>query len=182
MRKLLRYPKLVKHQIVPRRKFSAPWDKNYRHKIVILLLPIKILIFDTTTFLKHRRIPLRIILILWDKKCPNENRDLPFLCQKFSIPEISKTLKGSPTKSFGTVSQKEFRQNRDTPLIQKFSDARTFVKQRRFPNDFIGTVRQKNFNQNSCFTPIVLKDFRHPKLVKHWLVPPPKVLVVWDKK
>ena len=32
------------------------------------------------------------------QKIFDENRDIPLLCIKFSIPEISETLKGSPAK------------------------------------------------------------------------------------
>ena len=45
----------------------------------------------------------------------------PYYAQNFSIPEIRETIKGSPAKSFGTVRQKEFRQNRGSPIIQKNS-------------------------------------------------------------
>ena len=46
-----------------------------------------------------------------------------FLIQNFSIPEKSEILKGSPTKFFGTVRQKNSTANLDPPppLIQIFS-------------------------------------------------------------
>ena len=65
-------------------------------------------------------------------------------CQNFftiypshlSIPEISETLRGSPTKIFGTVRQKILTENRDTPspvLSINFFDTGNFVKHRRVP-------------------------------------------------
>ena len=41
------------------------------------------------------------------RQTSTENLDTP-LIQTFSVPEISETLKGSPTKFFGTVRQKIF--------------------------------------------------------------------------
>ena len=47
-------------------------------------------IFRYQNFLKHRRVPLRNVLILWDKTILTENRDTRRLSypQHFSIPEI----------------------------------------------------------------------------------------------
>ena len=40
-------------------------------------------IFDTRTFFKYRRIPLRNFSVLWDKKFSTENRDIPHFCIKY---------------------------------------------------------------------------------------------------
>ena len=123
--------KLLKHRRFPLWTFLVLWDKNIStenhgtpniHKI-----------FDIRTVLKHLRVPLSIILVLWDKKFASENRDLPPHAQKFSIPKINETIKRSPAKSFGTVTEKGFRQIRDTPIIQKEVDTWPFLKHRRVP-------------------------------------------------
>ena len=68
--------------------------------------------------------------------------------QHFSIPEISETLKGSPTKFFGTVRQKIFDgKSWYSPLIHKFFDTRNFVKQNGPLTKFFGPVRQKKFGK-----------------------------------
>ena len=36
---------------------------------------------------------------------------------QFSIPEISETLRGSPTKIFGTETKKKLTENRETPSL-----------------------------------------------------------------
>ena len=108
---IFRYPKLVTHLKVSLRKFSAVSDKKIRRRTVIPpphpFLCMKS--FDAKIFFKHRRVPLRSFSILWDKKFSIENRDIPLLCLKFLIPQSSETLKGFPTKVFGTVRQKKFR-------------------------------------------------------------------------
>ena len=67
-------------------------------------------------------------------------------------PEISDTLKVSPTKFFGTVRQtffdgKSWYSLRPSPLLSiSFFDTRTFLKQRRVPlRSIFGTVRQQYF-------------------------------------
>ena len=40
-------------------------------------------LFYAKNFLKHRRVRLRIFLVLWDKKLSTENRDITFLSIKF---------------------------------------------------------------------------------------------------
>ena len=80
-------------------------------------------IFDKRIFLFSNE-------IFWyrETKTSTENRDTPPPppIQIFSVPEISETLKGSPTEFFGTVRRKIFKvstENLDTPppLIQTFS-------------------------------------------------------------
>ena len=139
-------------------------------------------ILDTRRFLKHGRVPLRLSLVLWDKKFATENHDLPLHAQKFSTPEINETIKGSPAKSFGTVTQKDFRQNCDTPIIQKENDTWPFLKHRRVPLRYFWNWETKKFKRKSWCTPIMFKIFWYPKLVKHKRVLPRKVLVLGDKK
>ena len=70
--------------------------------------------------------------------------------EKFRDQNFSETRKGSPAKFFGIVRQKELRQNRDTPFIQKKFDTRTFLKHREgLPTKVFCTVRQKIFDGKS---------------------------------
>ena len=66
--------------------------------------PLCIKNFDTRVFLKRRRVPLRFFWYCETKNFPQKIVIYPSYAQNFSIPEISETLKGSPTKNFGTVS------------------------------------------------------------------------------
>ena len=62
--------------------------------------------FDIKKFLKHRRVHLRNVWVLWDKNFQRKIvKPLPLLCMKIFDCKISETQKGSPTKFFGTVSQ-----------------------------------------------------------------------------
>ena len=53
-------------------------------------------------------VPLRMFLVLWDKKISTEKRDIPLLCLKIFDTKKSETIKGSFSKSFATVRQKDF--------------------------------------------------------------------------
>ena len=89
-----------------------------------------------------------------------ENRDITItlLSIKFFDPRIRDTLKGSPTKSFGTVRQKKsLTENRDTPSLPpppppppllsiKFFDTRNFVKHRRVTLRSFSALWDKNFS------------------------------------
>ena len=127
MLKLCRYPNLVKHWMVPPPKFryrATKKDRQNRDSPNIQK-------FLTAERFWNTEGSPKTFLVMWDKKIETDFRDLPLLCQNFSIPGINETIKGSPTKSFGTVWQKEVRQNRDTLLIHKNPDTRTFLKHRR---------------------------------------------------
>ena len=121
------YPKLMKYWKIPLRNFSALWDKKIsKENLETFPAPLihKHFRYRKTSATKHGRVPLRNFSALWDKK----NRQIfvtkPSEAWKFSIPENSDTLKGCPTKFFGTVRQKKLTENGDTPplppLLHKF--------------------------------------------------------------
>ena len=60
--------------------------------------------FDTRNYCNNKRFPYKIFRH-WDKKFSTESLDTPppSFIQIFSGPEVSETLKDSPTKFFGTV-------------------------------------------------------------------------------
>ena len=85
--------------------------------------------FDIKKFLKHRRVHLRNVWVLWDKHFQRKIvKPFPLLCMKNFDCKTSETKKGSPTKFSGTVSQKtdEDRDARPLCLAQHFSISKTF--------------------------------------------------------
>ena len=98
----------LKHQSVLQWIISIQWDKN-RRKIVIPPPPYPNF-FDTRNYCNSKGFPYKNFRH-WDKKFSTENLDTPpppSFIQIFSGPEVSETLKDSPTKFFGTVRQKNF--------------------------------------------------------------------------
>ena len=77
--------------------------------------------------------------------------------KKFSIPEITETLKGSPTKFFGTVRQKIFilkLRYSLAPLIHNFLTPENNETMNESPTNFFGTVRQKKLTGNCNIRPL----------------------------
>ena len=87
--------------------FLLRWDKKFpKETRGIPLLCINF--FDTWTFLRHRRAPLRSF---WYRETKQFRLKMAvpapfFYPQHFSTPEIGETLEGSHAKVFGTVKQK----------------------------------------------------------------------------
>ena len=113
-----------------------------------------IIFFDTTIFLKHRRVSVRKVLILWDKKFQTENRDTPPL-SFIKVLDTRNFLKHRrvPLGRFSVLWGNKFSTGkRDTPLpsypcifsYQIFSEAQKF-----FPTNSFVTVRQKNVEGKS---------------------------------
>ena len=75
--------------------------------------------FKIKNFLKHRRVPLRNVLLLGNKHFQSTVViPRPFLSSTFSPSGIlSETQKGSLTNSFGIVKQNSLTENRDTPPL-----------------------------------------------------------------
>ena len=88
------------------RILSALWDKNFSTELSdIPFLCIKYC--DTRNFLKHRTVPQRNFLVMCDKSFRRRNVIPPSLMHKvFRYPKFSDKPKCSPTKFFGSVSQK----------------------------------------------------------------------------
>ena len=76
---------------------------------------------------------------------------------------------GSSTKF---LRQKKFRQNRDTPIIQKNFDTRTFLKYEGPPTYFFGSeTRKVSTEKRDTHLPPIHKIFRYQKFLKHKRVP-----------
>ena len=105
------------------------------------------------------------------------------------MPEISDTLKVSPTKFFGTVRQKILTESRDTPsslpplLSIIFIRYQFFLIHRseRFLYEIFQHWDKKNFDTKSWDKSLKHKIFRYPKLVTHWRFPLPNFSALWDR-
>ena len=75
MRQMFRYQKLCETQKVSPTKFSGTVRQNLLHGKLWYFLRLMHENTDTRVFLKHRRILIRIFLVLWVTKCLTENRD-----------------------------------------------------------------------------------------------------------
>ena len=88
MHKIFWYPKFSETLKGSRGKFFSPGRQKLFGKTVMIsrsvMFPLLCMeISDTRSFLKHKRVPLRIFSALWDKKISTESSDIPFLCIKF---------------------------------------------------------------------------------------------------
>ena len=129
----------------PAKSFGTVKRKKF-YEIVILLLSKKI---DFRTFLKHRRFPLRMISVLWDKKISIENRELPIICLKVLDNRNLWNTDWFPAKIFGIVKQKKF-DKIVIRLISRKNSYRTFLKHRSVPlSIFLVMWVKKNFNRKS---------------------------------
>ena len=94
----------------------------------------------------------------------------PSLIQTLSVPEISETLKGSPTKFFGTVRQKNFHgKSWYSPLsYPNFFDTRNYCNNKGLPYGNFRHCEIKNFRRKILIPPppspsLMHKIFRYPK-------------------
>ena len=109
-------------------------------------------IFAARNFLKHRRVPLRKALVMWDKRLPKKCRDIPSYALSFLTHEISETLKGSSRKSFATLREDNFNGKSWQPLsltpnnfrYKKFSETKKGSSTKSF-----GFLRRNGFDGNS---------------------------------
>ena len=152
---------------MPTEFFCTVTPKNLTGKPDTPFLSIKL--FETGNFLKNSRIPLRNWL-LWE------------------IPEISETLKGSPTKFSGTVRQNYFDGKLwyPPPLLSViFFDTKIFLKHRRVPPRSFSVLWDKNFWRKIVILPaplLCIKFFDTRIFLKHRRVPLRNFPALWDKK
>ena len=104
---------------------------------------------------------------------------------KFSIPENSDTLKGCPTKFFGTVRQKKWPKMVTLPppfplFSINFFDTRNFVKQKRPLTKFFRLVRQNIFGKTMMPPLLCIKIFDTRSLLKHRRGLLRSFSVLWD--
>ena len=107
-------------------------------------------ISDIKRILKHRRVHLRNVWVLWDKNFQRKIvKPLPLLCKKNFDCKTSETQKGSPRKIFGTVSRKNWRGSLCPPPLftSTFFNIKNFLKHRRFPLRNVSPLRNKHFRR-----------------------------------
>ena len=135
MRKIFRNPTFSEtHKGSPTILSFTVREKLWQKIVIHTPLLLSIETFDTRSFLKQKRVPLRKVWTLWDKKLIAEKSDIPFLCVNF-FPYLtfSETEKGSPTEFFCTVRQKIWQKLVKQPLFfypLKFSKPEIFLKHR----------------------------------------------------
>ena len=143
------------------------------------------------SYLKHRRVSWRTLLVLWNKIVLRRIViPLPFFARKISMLDFSEARKCSPTKCFSTVRQKNWRRIvMPTPfLIQKtLFDLKKFLKHNRVPLrnfsvlwDFSG---EKKFQRSIMIhlAHLCTKNFDMKNFVKHKSVPLWNASVLWAK-
>ena len=80
---------------------------NFRPKIVKRPAHLILKFFDPRNFLKHLRVSLRNVSVLWDKKISDRKSWYPpFMHKNFPYLKFSEAQKGSPKNFVGTVRQK----------------------------------------------------------------------------
>ena len=104
--------------------------------------------FDTSFFMKHRRVPLRVFSALRDKKLSTEKSDIPFLWVRFFHTQFLLKYGRVPLRNFSVLSGDTLTKNRDSttlPLIHNIFWYRNFSEtQKGFPTKFFTNVREEN--------------------------------------
>ena len=95
----------------------------------------------------------------------------PPLIQTFSVPEVTATVKDSPTEIFGTLRQKKCRRKiwYPPPSYPNFSATGNQCNSKGFPYGNFGTVRQKIFDGKSWYSPppLSINFFATGNFLKH---------------
>ena len=123
--------------------------------------------FGTRSFLKPGRVLLGTFSVLWDKRNPTKEHDVPFYCMKISDTRRILIHKGPPTKIFGTVRQTFGKSWIPFPLILKNYPHRIISEtQKGSSTKCFGSVRQKNFDGKSYYSPppILSMKFSRPDI------------------
>ena len=115
--------------------FLLLWDKNFWQNRDALLLCTEILVQGT--FSKHRMVPLRFFLALWNKNKSTESRDAvsrsPPAITLFPYQKASETTNGSRMKFFSAVRQKVFVKSVILPPMQQNFLYQIFFESRKIP-------------------------------------------------
>ena len=130
--------------------------------------------FDSRIFLRHRRVPLRILSFYQQfEKNSTENSDIPFLC--INIFEGRKFLKHRSVPQrifFGTVRQKKSTKPWCPLLCMKIFETRVFWNTGVFPPLVFSALSDKQFSTEISDVPFLcIKIFDIRNFLKHWRVP-----------
>ncbi len=145
-----------------------------------LLVPMSF--FDTRNFLEGWKLPLRKLLVPWDKNWSTKpyyaNPLLP--CpKKVRFQKFFEIWKGSPTKTFSAVRQQtldveSWLSLSSRPLVSKnFFGTRNFLEDRRVPLPNVLVPWDKKLSKNLCHpnTPLFRKKFDARIFLKYRRVP-----------
>ena len=160
----------LKHRSVSPRTFSVFWDKKLSTEIGEIPL-LSVGFFESRFFLRQRKVAIRNYSGLWDTDVDKKFWYTPSsLIQKnFRCPKFSETKEGYPTKCFGTVRRRLWQKIvMHPPLLvsKKFSDTRSFLKERRVSLRNFSVLSDNDFDKKSWYTPLSLihKIFRYQKI------------------
>ena len=136
-----RYPKLMKHYLIPQRNFSVLWDKKLRRKLLLLSTLSYTYTFPLPEVFWNTALKGSTKKFFCTARRTNFNGKSwfpPTLYPKnFSIPEINETIKCSLWKFFGTVRQVTSTENLDTLPV--------FFSKNFFPSESLGKHRTESF-------------------------------------
>ena len=154
---------------------------------------LSLILFDTSIFLKHRRVLPRIFSVMWESFDGKSWCSLPPSLPVFSIKfcDTRTFLKQSfPLRSLSVLWENKFsteiRDTRPLLLSQTFFDTRNFLKHRRVPPRIFAVLWDK-FSMGeivilppSPLLPIKFCDGR--SFLKHGRFPVRSFSVLWDNK
>ena len=147
--------------------------KQFRRKIVIPPL-LSLTFLDTRNVLKHRRVPLRNLLVLWDKKFLTGSRDNASPILSIRLCHTRSFLKSGrgPPRNFSVMWDKIFStENLDTLLLPlTFLDLRIFLKNRKVPLRSFSVMWDNIFSTGNHDTPSFLHPPSHIQNVRRYQI------------
>ena len=168
------------------RKVSVLWDQKIDWESWCPPTFFSLTFSDLKKFLKHRWVHLRNVWVLWDKNFQRKIvKPLHLLCMKIFDWKTSETQKGSPTKFFGSESQKNWRGSWCPPPLftPTFFKIKNFLKHRRVLYEMFRYCEANIFEAQSWSPdPFFLQHFLHlGKYLKQRGVPWRTLSVLWNK-
>ena len=112
--------------------------------------------FDTRFFLKHKSVPLRIFLVLWDKNLSTENIKVSLLSVSFFGTRFFLKHRGVSQRKFLVLWDKKLStENSEIPLLSvKFFENWVFLKQRRVAIRNFSGLWDTDFDKKSWYPPL----------------------------
>ena len=113
-------------------------------------------------FLKHKKVPLRNVSVLWAKKLTRIAMPAPFVyLNNFQYQKLSETQKGSSTKCFATGKETLSKHSRDPRpfLSSTFSPSGKLSETQKgsLTNSF-GIVKQNSLTENRDTAPLFMHE------------------------
>ena len=110
-------------------------------------------IFDTRFFSKHRRVPVRIFLALWDKKNSTKPWSPPPMHENFRYQIFFRNTEGFPYEFFWHCETKKFQLKIVISLsyVENFSLPEVSWIPEKFPCEFLRYREAKNFERSLLY-------------------------------